>query len=176
MDNQQFELLKQTEQIQQQAEQMLIKYVHCSVPVMTKEKIALSIGLGIGQVHSMLKSGALPSHNMGRLELVNLARLFVQRDLLPSVLISNPTASELDSGLLLGTPKQVVPLLVPMATKERFADLVGTSPPAVQGWINRGYVPTVKTGKYRLIDLMELFSECISMNSSTAYRTHSLPS
>ena len=172
--NNQLELMQQTQQIQQQAEQMLIQYVHCAIPVMTKEKMACSIGLSITRIHAMLRNGILPSYDMGNLQLVNLAKLFIQRDLLPSVLVGNPTASEINSQLLEGTPKQVVPFLLPVTTKARFADLVGTSPPAVQGWINRGYVPTVKDGKYRLIDLMALFSECISINNKLVYRIHGL--
>lgn len=159
MSSQQQELLQQT---QYRAEQMLIKYVHCSIPVMTKEKVAHSIGLTVNQVNDMLAEGVFPSYQVGRIRLVNLARLFIRQDLLPSVLIANPTESEMDKELLLGTPKRVVPMLLPCITKERFADLVGTSPSAVQGWINRGYVPTAKTGKYRLIDLTKLFSECLA--------------
>lgn len=37
--------------------------------------------------------------------------------------------------------------------RDRFAELVGVSVDVVNGWINRGYLPTYEVGKYRLINL-----------------------
>ena len=35
---------------------------------------------------------------------------------------------------------------------KKFAERVGVSEGVVRGWVNRGYVPTIKIGKYVLID------------------------
>ncbi|WP_353570246.1 hypothetical protein [Candidatus Albibeggiatoa sp. nov. BB20] len=139
------EVIKQQALFEQQAQQMLTKYAYCFVPVVTKQRLGLDAGLGINRVDTMLRTGVLPSYSLGTVKLVNLAAMFVQKNMLPSVLLPNP---------------------IP---KERFADLVGTSTSAVQGWINNGYLPTVKKGKYRLIDLLTLFSNCVSLNKSVTY-------
>lgn len=41
----------------------------------------------------------------------------------------------------------------PMVTNAEFASLVGVSQGVVDGWVKRDYVPTVKMGKYRLINI-----------------------
>lgn len=50
---------------------------------------------------------------------------------------------------------------VPVMSKERFAELVGVTFGVVDGWCNRGYVPTVVIGKHRLINLVQLTQSCI---------------
>ncbi|OAM52699.1 hypothetical protein A7981_04400 [Methylovorus sp. MM2] len=42
---------------------------------------------------------------------------------------------------------------VPVMSRKKFADLVGVTEDTVTGWINRGYLPVVDIGKYRLINL-----------------------
>lgn len=42
---------------------------------------------------------------------------------------------------------------VPVMSRSKFADLVGVSINTVTGWINRGYLPVVRMGKYRLVNL-----------------------
>ena len=42
---------------------------------------------------------------------------------------------------------------IPVMHREKFADLVGVSIDVVNGWINRGYIPTFEVGKYRLVNL-----------------------
>lgn len=42
---------------------------------------------------------------------------------------------------------------VPVMSRSKFADLVGVSINTVTGWINRGYLPVVRIGKYRLVNL-----------------------
>lgn len=51
----------------------------------------------------------------------------------------------------LETSAQPVP--VPVMHREKFAELVGVSVDVVNGWINRGYLPTFEVGKYRLVNL-----------------------
>lgn len=37
--------------------------------------------------------------------------------------------------------------------RELFAEHVGVSVDVVTGWINRGYIPVMEVGKYRLVNL-----------------------
>lgn len=41
----------------------------------------------------------------------------------------------------------------PVMSRKRFADLVGVTEDTVTGWINRGYLPVVEIGKYRLVNI-----------------------
>lgn len=43
--------------------------------------------------------------------------------------------------------------LVPVMSRDRFAEHVGVTPDVVTGWISRGYVPVVPIGKYNLINV-----------------------
>ena len=45
---------------------------------------------------------------------------------------------------------------VPVMAADRFADLVGVSSEVVRGWIDKGYLPTMKIGRYRLVNLAAL--------------------
>ena len=60
------------------------------------------------------------------------------------------------------TSVQVVPS-TPLVHPERFADLLGIERGIVQGWISKGYVPTIKIGKYNLINLALIHQQCLSM-------------
>lgn len=55
----------------------------------------------------------------------------------------------------------VVNCQVPVMSKERFADLSGVSFGVVDGWCNRGYLPTVVIGKHKMINLVQLTQSCI---------------
>lgn len=46
----------------------------------------------------------------------------------------------------------------PFCTVERFADLSGVSVDVVRGWVARGYLPTKKIGRYRLVDVVSMAS------------------
>jgi len=54
---------------------------------------------------------------------------------------------------------------VPVMHPDRFAELIGLSAGVVGGWIDLGYVPTVKIGKYRLINLAALFNTSLALQS-----------
>lgn len=45
------------------------------------------------------------------------------------------------------------PVSVPVMHREKFAELVGVSVDVVSGWINKGYIPAIEVGKYRLVNL-----------------------
>lgn len=49
----------------------------------------------------------------------------------------------------------------PVVTKERFAELSGLEVGMVRGMMDRGYLPTVKIGRHRLVNLAELRDRCI---------------
>lgn len=53
-----------------------------------------------------------------------------------------------------GTPV----IAFPVCTKERFAELSGLEPGVVRGMMDRGYLPTVKIGRHRLVNLAALCS------------------
>lgn len=42
---------------------------------------------------------------------------------------------------------------VPLMSRVLFAQQVGVTEDTVTGWINRGYIPTVEVGRYRLVNL-----------------------
>ncbi|MBZ0095447.1 MAG: hypothetical protein K8H75_08800 [Sulfuricella sp.] len=42
---------------------------------------------------------------------------------------------------------------VPVMSRELFAQNVGVSLDVVNGWVNRGYLPTFEMGRYRLINV-----------------------
>lgn len=54
-----------------------------------------------------------------------------------------------------------VTLSVPLMHKERFAELVGVSYGVVEGWVDRGYLPSVVVGKHKLVNLALLTQECL---------------
>ena len=50
---------------------------------------------------------------------------------------------------------------VPVMAADRFAELVGVSSEVVRGWIDKGYLPTKKIGRYRLVNLAALQREAL---------------
>lgn len=50
---------------------------------------------------------------------------------------------------------------VPVMAADRFAELVGVSSDVVRGWIDKGYLPTMKIGRYRLVNLAALQREAL---------------
>jgi len=51
----------------------------------------------------------------------------------------------------------------PVVTKERFAALSGLEVGVVRGMMDRGYLPTVKLGRHRMINLRVLSDRCRSL-------------
>ena len=52
---------------------------------------------------------------------------------------------------------------VPVMAADRFAELVGVSSEVVRGWIDKGYLPTMKIGRYRLVNLAALQREALQV-------------
>ncbi len=50
-------------------------------------------------------------------------------------------------------PEQAISLTLPVISRLRFAELTGYPEGVVQGWIAKGYIPTLTIGKYTLINL-----------------------
>lgn len=48
-----------------------------------------------------------------------------------------------------------------LQTPERFAETVGVSVDTVRGWVERGYVPSVRIGRRRLVNTAALYVELI---------------
>lgn len=48
--------------------------------------------------------------------------------------------------------------IAPYMTVERTAEAFGVAEDVVRGWVARGYLPTRKIGRYRLIDVLALAS------------------
>ncbi|MGP5309618.1 DNA-binding protein [Vreelandella alkaliphila] len=55
-----------------------------------------------------------------------------------------------------------VPATVPTMTIERFSQLSGLDEGVIQGHIRRGYLPTIKVGRYRMINVALLNAQCLS--------------
>jgi len=51
-------------------------------------------------------------------------------------------------------------LTLPVLSRARFAELIGVDEGVVLGWVNKGYLSTVKLGKYSLINLEALRQSC----------------
>lgn len=54
-----------------------------------------------------------------------------------------------------------VPANVPVMTQERFAELTGLTVDTVYGHVRRGYLPSLKMGKYRLINIALFQVQCL---------------
>ncbi len=57
-------------------------------------------------------------------------------------------------------------LKVPVSTQKEFAKDVGLTLSAVRNQVNRGYLPTIKIGRHRMINLVELTRMCIKAAAS----------
>lgn len=52
-----------------------------------------------------------------------------------------------------------VETLPPFVHPKKFAQIIGLSEGVVGGWIDNGYIPTEKVGKYRMVNLVALNKE-----------------
>ena len=50
---------------------------------------------------------------------------------------------------------------VPIMDRVRFSELSGVNLGILDGWIDRGYIPSRKIGKHRLVDIASLTQECL---------------
>jgi hypothetical protein len=51
---------------------------------------------------------------------------------------------------------------VPVMSKKRFSELTGFGEGVIEGWVDRGQIPSVKIGKHNAINLVLITSNCLS--------------
>jgi len=68
-----------------------------------------------------------------------------------------------------GTPSLALLIAVPVMTKERFAELVGVEVGVVRGMLDRSYLPSIKIGRHRFINVAALQARCLAENSETGF-------
>ena len=56
---------------------------------------------------------------------------------------------------------KTIAILAPEMTIEKYAEAVGVTPRVVRSWIERGYIPSVKVGKWRLVNVAQRTLECL---------------
>lgn len=57
------------------------------------------------------------------------------------------------------------PVFFPVMTRDKFAALSGLAEGVVQGMIEKGHLPSIKIGRYRLVNLAQLAKECVGDES-----------
>lgn len=60
-------------------------------------------------------------------------------------------------------PPQALPFLpvfFPVMTKEKFAEHSGLAEGVIQGMIEKGHLPSIKIGRYRLVNVARLAKDC----------------
>jgi len=115
-------------------------------PVVSQELFAQLWSREIRSIQSHVTCGYLPSYRIGKYKLINIVQL--TRD---SLLKSNYEQVTFLSQFYLD---------LPLMPQEVFANRVGVTDGVVRGWILRGYVPSVLTGKDRLINVAQLVALC----------------
>lgn len=65
-----------------------------------------------------------------------------------------------------GTPPLALLMAVPVMTKERFAELVGVEVGVVRGMLDRGYLPAIKIGRHRFVNVALLQKQCLGDSES----------
>ena len=48
----------------------------------------------------------------------------------------------------------------PVMTREKFAELSGLAEGVIQGMIEKGHLPSIKIGRYRLVNVARLAEDC----------------
>lgn len=51
-------------------------------------------------------------------------------------------------------------LFFPVMTKEKFAEFSGLAEGVIQGMIEKGHLPSIKIGRYRLVNVARLAEDC----------------
>ncbi len=64
-------------------------------------------------------------------------------------------SSDLSSKLALHQATDLL-TFIPFMTPDKFAESIGLSKGVVGGWIDQGYLPTAKIGRYRMINMVVL--------------------
>ncbi|HEX7047419.1 MAG TPA: hypothetical protein VF275_07595 [Gammaproteobacteria bacterium] len=57
-------------------------------------------------------------------------------------------------------------------TRDKFAELSGLPEGVVQGMIEKGHLPSIKIGRYRLVNVAKLAKECVGGDGEVESRSH----
>ena len=68
-----------------------------------------------------------------------------------------------------GTPPLALLMSVPVMTKERFAELAGVEVGVIRGMLDRGYLPAIKIGRHRFVNVAALQMRCLAEDSVTGF-------
>lgn len=77
----------------------------------------------------------------------------------PAVTGLSTSAAQNQSATTLNV-KLVIGRNCPFMHPKKFASECGVSAGVVGGWIDRGYLPTMRVGKYRMINIPALIEQC----------------
>lgn len=61
-----------------------------------------------------------------------------------------------DESIKQGLPESFQLFFIPFMTPRKFASAIGLSEGVVGGWIDQGYIPTAKVGRYRMVSMVLL--------------------
>lgn len=114
--------------------------VAITTPVMTKERFAEVSGMREGQIRGQLERGNLPTFNIGRLTLINVARL---------------TWPELSL--------HIYPLMTPAV----FASASGLRERQIESQYDNGNLPSRRVGRLVLVDVAKLTQLCLQSTSDS---------
>jgi hypothetical protein len=115
-------------------------------PVISQELFAQLWGRETRSIRSRATRGYLPLYRIGKYSLINIVQL--TRD---SLLHSHYDQVTFISQFYLD---------LPLMPQEVFANRVGVTDGVVRGWVNKGYLPSVPSGKERLVNVVELITRC----------------
>lgn len=103
-------------------------------PVMTRKHFSERSGLRVTQIRSQADLNHLPTFEVGRHKMINLAAL---------INVNEHT------------------LYCPTATAAQFATWCGLTPEQVISQLSQGNLPLRRMGKLRLVDVAELYNQCL---------------
>lgn len=110
-------------------------YTIClSAPVMTKERFEEESGLRIGQIESQISRGNLAIFRLGRLVLINIAKMLHEEAALS---------------------------IIPVMTFERFALVSGLRERQVSSQVDLENIPSTYIGRLRVVDIARLTTMCL---------------
>ena len=58
--------------------------------------------------------------------------------------------------------QNTIAIAIPEMTMEQYARSVGVSKSTVEKWVDRGYLPSFKLGKYRMVIVVQRTLDCSS--------------
>lgn len=63
-------------------------------------------------------------------------------------------------------PQHTLTVTVPEMTMEQYALAVGVTAGTVEKWVERGYLPSFKLGKYRMVNVVQRMIDCTDNNNA----------